>query len=57
MGLVLEMRVESQGRAWIPRPTPLSLGRLACVWRGLIIISVRAVRLSGLTRDLVMMVN
>ena len=45
-GAVLGMRVESQGRAWIPRPVPLGLGRLACVWRGgLIRIYVRAVRL------------
>ena len=30
-GLVLEMRVESQGRMWIPRAAPLGLGYLACI--------------------------
>ena len=53
-GLGFEMRVESQGRTWIPRPVPLGLGRLACVWRGLIRTYVRAVRLiwpSGLTSN------
>ena len=44
-GLGFELGVESQGRTWIPRPVPLGLGRLACVWRGLIRIYVRAVRL------------
>ena len=44
-GLVLELRVESQGRTWIPRPAPLGLGRLACARGGVIRIYERAVRL------------
>ena len=44
-GAVLGMRVESQGRAWIPRPAPLGLGRLTCILGGLIRIYERTVRL------------
>ena len=44
-GLGFEMRVESQGRTWIPRPAPLGLGCLACFRRGLVRIYERTVRL------------
>ena len=44
-GLVLELRVESQGRTWIPCPALLGLGRMACVRGGLIRICERTVRL------------